>query len=239
MSQHFPRVCAFLKQRFARRQYLGLHLTIGFAICLAGLWVLAGITEDVVTRDAITRFDPMLLEWLRAHSTPLGDRVFSAISLLGSPLAMAIIALAVGIWLIMQREWTVLAVWLIAMVGGQVLAMAFKLVIQRPRPPGAAAFLHNMSWSFPSGHAMGSLIGYGMLSYLAIILWVHRRGWQIAIAVGAIVLVLLIGLSRLYLGVHYFSDVMAGYSGAVLWLSACISALEVVRRRGQLRGASV
>ena len=239
MKQHLPRLWAFLKQRFAPKQYLGLHLTIGFAISLAGLWGLAGITEDVVTKEPITQFDLRVLEWLRAHSTPLGDMVFTAISLLGSPLAMAILALTVGLWLIRRRKWTILVVWLIAVLGGQVLAIAFKLIIHRPRPPGAAAFLHNMSWSFPSGHAMGSLIGYGMLSYLAIILWLHRHGWQIALAAGAVLLILLIGVSRLYLGVHYFSDVLAGYSGAVLWLSVCISALEVVRRRGQLKGASV
>jgi undecaprenyl-diphosphatase len=239
MTQRVPRALAFLKRRFAPGQYLGLHLTIGFAISLAGLWGFAAITEDVVTSDAITRFDLTLHDWLRAHSTPLGDRVFAAVSLLGSPVAIGILVLAVAIWLITRHRWTILIAWLVALVGGQALALAFKLVIQRPRPPGAAAFLHSMTWSFPSGHAMGSLIGYGMLSYLAIILWVHRRGWQIAVAVGAAVLILLIGVSRLYLGVHYFSDVLAGYSGAVLWLAICISALELLRLREESRGEGV
>src|SRR2546422_3373483 len=104
--------------------------------------------------------------------------------------------------------------------------------IRRPRPPYAAAFLHHYSWSFPSGHAMGSLIGYGMLAYVLAVLWIHRRSAQISVVLGAALLILAIGLSRLYLGVHYFSDVMGGYAAGLLWLSACISGLEVARRWG-------
>jgi len=107
--------------------------------------------------------------------------------------------------------------------------MMLKLVIRRPRPPGAAALLQHFSWSFPSGHAMASLIGYGMLAYVLTLLWIHRRSAQIAVVLGAALLIIAIGFSRLYLGVHYFSDVVGGYAAGVLWLSACISGLEVAR----------
>jgi len=63
-----------------------------------------------------------------------------------------------------------------------------------------------------------------------VVLWVHRRSLQIAIVLGATLLILAIGLSRLYLGVHYFSDVVGGYAAGVLWLSTCVSGLEVARR---------
>ena len=79
---------------------------------------------------------------------------------------------------------------------------------------------------------MGSLIGYGMLAYVLTLLWIHSRGGQIAVVLGAALLVVAVGLSRLYLGLHYFSDVVGGYAAGVLWLSACISGVEVARRRG-------
>jgi len=110
--------------------------------------------------------------------------------------------------------------------------VVLKLVIRRPRPAYAGVFRHHYTSSFPSGHAMGSLIGYGMLAYVLTLLWIHSRGGQIAVVLGAALLVVAIGLSRLYLGLHYFSDVVGGYAAGVLWLSACISGVEVARRRG-------
>jgi len=100
----------------------------------------------------------------------------------------------------------------------------------RPRPPTALDFLSHLSWSFPSGHSMGSLIAYGMVAYLVVLALMPRRGLQAGVVAAATLLVLSIGLSRMYLGVHYFSDVMGGFAAGVLWLSACISGLEVARR---------
>jgi undecaprenyl-diphosphatase len=69
-----------------------------------------------------------------------------------------------------------------------------------------------------------------MLAYVLTLLWIHRRSAQIAVVLGAALLIIAIGFSRLYLGVHYFSDVVGGYAAGVLWLSACISGLEVAHR---------
>lgn len=76
---------------------------------------------------------------------------------------------------------------------------------------------------------MGSLIAYGMLAYL-LVRDAKRRRPRMAIVAGAVLLVLLIGLSRMYLGVHYLSDVLGGYAAGVVWLAACITGLEVARR---------
>src|SRR2546428_2874981 len=199
-------------EHFARGEYLGLHLTLGLVISLAGLWVFAGVTEDVIHHDPLTQFDVALLDWLHARATATGYAVFNAISLLGSPVTLTILALAVALLLAARREWIVLAGWLAAFAGGGLLDVVLKLVIRRPRPPGAAAFLQHFSWSFPSGHAMASLIGYGMLAYVLTLLLIHRRSAQIAVVLGAARLIIAIGFSRLYLGVHYFSDVVGGRS---------------------------
>ena len=79
---------------------------------------------------------------------------------------------------------------------------------------------------------MGSLVAYGMIAYLVIAEWPR---WSVRLAVigGVTLLVLLIGLTRLYLGVHYFSDVVGGYAAGAVWLATCISACEVARRRSR------
>lgn len=230
LQVRYPRAWAFVAARFARGEYLGLHLTIGFVVSVAGLWLFGGITEDVIHHDPLTQFDVTLLNWMHGRATPAGYAIASAISLLGSPLAMSVVALGVGLLLAIQRQWIVLGGWAAAFAGGGLLDEALKVVIRRPRPPYAAAFLRDSSWSFPSGHAMGSLIGYGMLAYVLAVLWIHRRSPQISVLVGAALLIVAIGLSRLYLGVHYFSDVAGGYAAGLLWLSACISGLEVARQ---------
>src|SRR5437879_570626 len=230
LKVRYPHAWTFVAARFAGGEYLGLHLTIGLAISLGGLWLFGGVTEDVIHHDPLTQFDATLLEWVHAHATPAGYAVFNAISLLGSPVMLTILALGVGLLLAARRQWILLAGWLAAFAGGGLLDAVLKLAIRRPRPPYAAAFLHHYTWSFPSGHAMGSLIGYGMLAYLLLVLWTHRRSTRISIVLGAALLIVAIGFSRLYLGVHYFSDVVGGYAAGVLWLSACISGLEVARR---------
>jgi membrane-associated phospholipid phosphatase len=211
-------------------KYLGLHFTIGLIISGASLWLFGAITEDVIHQDPLTRFDLSLLNWMRTRATPAGYSIAQAISVLGSPVALTILALGVGALLAARRQWILLTGWVAAFAGGSLLDALLKAVIHRPRPPDAWIFLHHYTWSFPSGHAMVSLIGYGMLAYVLVRLWVHRESAQATVVVGPALLILAIGVSRLYLGVHYFSDVAAGYAAGMLWLSACVSGVEVARR---------
>jgi undecaprenyl-diphosphatase len=230
MKERYPRAWTFVAARFARGEYLGLHLTIGFAASLAGLWLFGGITEDVIHHDPLTQFDVTLLNWLHARATPAGYALSNAISLFASPVTLTALALGGALLLAGRRQWILLGGWLAAFAGGGLLDAVLKVVIRRPRPPYAAAFLHDYSWSFPSGHAMGSLVSYGMLAYMLVVLWIHRRSTQVSVLLGAALLILAVGISRLYLGVHYFSDVVGGYAAGLLWLAACISGLEVARR---------
>ena len=154
-----------------------------------------------------------------------------AVSLVGSPGTMALLALVVSLLLAVRRRWLILTGWVVAFVGGGILNWSLKQIIHRPRPADASMFLHRFSYSFPSGHAMGAVFGYGMLAYIIVTFSAERRSIRAAVIVATVLLVLLIGLSRLYLGVHYFSDVVGGYAAGVLWLAACISGVEVARRQ--------
>lgn len=222
---------SFVAARFARGEYLGLHLTVGLILSVAALWLFGGVTEDVIHHDPLTQLDLNVVTWFRAHSTPALDRIGVSVSLIGSPVAMAILAVVVAIVLAARRQWILLGGWAGVFAGGGLLDWTLKIVIQRPRPSGAAAFLHGESFSFPSGHAMGSLFGYGMLAYLVARFYVHTRRARLTIIVAAAVLIVAIGLSRLYLGVHYFSDVVAGYAAGLVWLLSCISGVEVALGR--------
>jgi undecaprenyl-diphosphatase len=226
-----PRLAKFIAARFASEEYLGLHLTVGFLLSLVALWIFAGITEDVVHHDPLTKFDLTLTEWIRAHSTTWGDKIFVVVSALGSPAAMAAIGGMGALVLLVRRKWLVLSAWVAAFVGAALLTLVLKNIIQRPRPADASTFLYGMSFSFPSGHALGSLVGYGMLAYVIGSMWVKSVKGRVRLGFAAAALILAIGISRLYLGVHYFSDVVAGYAVGVLWLSVCISGLQSVQRR--------
>jgi undecaprenyl-diphosphatase len=228
------RLWSFVAARFARGEYLGLHLTIGFVVSIAALWVFGAVTEDVVHRDPLTAVDLQAAMWLRAHALPMVDRIAMIVSATGSPAAMAVLAVVVAVMLAYRRSWIVLAGWIAAFAGGGALDLALKLVIHRPRPTGATTFLYGGSFSFPSGHAMGSLIGYGMLAYLLIARWPWARRHQAGVLIVTFVLVLGIGLSRLYLGVHFLSDVIGGYAAGAVWLTACVTGIEIALRQREL-----
>jgi undecaprenyl-diphosphatase len=119
---------------------------------------------------------------------------------------------------------------LAALAGGEALNLLLKELFARPRPFFVDPLLPVTGYSFPSGHAMVALVAYGMLAYFAIL---ALRSWQAraAVVLGTSLLVLLIGFSRMYLGVHYFSDVLAGFAAGGVWLSALITAMEIIRRR--------
>ena len=234
LRARYPRLWTFVAARAARGEYLGLHLTIGLAVSLAALWVFGGVTEDVIHHHPLTTLDLQLSLWLRNHAGATGDRVALAVTSLGSPVWIASLLVVVAGVLARRRQWIPLAGWVAAIAGSGVLDLALKRAIHRPRPAGAADFLQNASFSFPSGHAMGSLIAYGMLLYLLLAHWPQARRHTAPVSVVAVVLVLAIGVSRLYLGVHFLSDVIGGYAAGVVWLAACVTGVEItVRQRRQ------
>jgi membrane-associated phospholipid phosphatase len=176
------------------------------------------------------KLDRSLLEWLHSHATPTGVAFFLIISQLGSPAAMTILALIGATFLIVRREWILLAGWAAAFGGNVVIDNWLKLAIRRPRPVYASAWIHHPNWSFPSGHAMGALVGYGMLAYVIVLLRQPGGRARTLIYTVATLLIVAIGVSRLYLGVHYLTDVAGGYVVGLVWLGTCICAIEIARR---------
>jgi len=205
--------------------YLTVQLVLSLGATIAGLALFALLADAVTDQEAITSLDLRFDNNLHAHASPLGVTIAKAVSFIGGPTAMAALMVVGAIYLLVRREKLLLYGWLVAFIGGGALDWALKTIFQRDRPSFPNPFVHVLGYSFPSGHSMGSLIGYGMLAYL-VAHSVRRRGIDIVVAACAGVVVLAIGFSRLYLGAHYLSDVLAGFAAGIVWLAANIIALE-------------
>ena len=205
--------------------YLTVQLLISLGATIAGLALFALLADAVTDQAAITRLDLSFDNRIHAQASGLGVSIARAVSAIGGPVAMAVLMVAGAIYLLVRREKLLLYGWLVAFIGGGALDWALKTIFRRNRPSFPDPFIHMLGYSFPSGHSMGSLIGYGMLAYL-VAHSVRRRGIDLLVAACAGVLVLAIGFSRLYLGAHYLSDVLAGFAAGIVWLAANIIALE-------------
>jgi undecaprenyl-diphosphatase len=149
---------------------------------------------------------------------------------LGSVATMSMVALMGGVWQFSHRRRAFGTAWFAIVVGGAIMNQALKVELDRPRPPEPDRAVLETNASYPSGHAMGSVIGYGMLCY-ALLRQTRFPLRRTAIVMFFVVFTLGIGLSRVYLRAHWFSDVIAGYAAGLCWLSFWLAWIE--RRRSR------
>jgi len=227
--RRFARLLRFLAARVDPKAYLGLHVTVGFAVAALALWLFGAVLEEVLDNAAVVQFDVAATAWVQRHTTVAGLRIFEFISWVGSPVAVAAIAAAVALVLWRQRRRLVLVAWLAANVGGLMLDQVLKAAVHRARPVSADARLYIGSFSFPSGHSMGATIGYGMLAYV-IANYRRPRGVRPScIYLAAAAMILAVGTSRVYLGVHFPTDVLSGFAAGVAWLAICLTGMRIAR----------
>jgi membrane-associated phospholipid phosphatase len=211
----------FLAARFDRTSQVGIGLTISAVVFALAIWALSGLLDGVLDNQWLVRVDRMVESWFHAHATPAGLAVFSGVTLLGSPVGVAVLVVVVALYLWRAGARLLLWAWLGANAGGALVGYVLKTTVHRTRPQYAAAYLHGHSYSFPSGHTMGSTVCYLLLAYLiSSHPSVTVRARRLISAV-AVILVGAIGFSRLYLGVPYPSDVLGGFMAGLAWLAAC------------------
>ena len=201
----------------------------GLIVAGLSLWGFAAIAEEVLEQET-NQFDTKILLVLRDLHRPLLDQTMINITFLGEPEVLLTIALLVGAVLLIRRRRSQATTLAIACVGAIVLNYWLKDLFARARPTLWERTVDVASYSFPSGHAMISLVVYGMVGYL---LANQFSRWWVLILSLTILLISAIGLSRLYLGVHWPTDVAAGYAAGLVWLIACIFSLEVSLQRHQ------
>ena len=205
-----------------------LSLIAGLTISAVATLAFGGLLAALLRGTSIARWDAAGAAWVQAHVTTTGLRVSEAVSLLGSPVAWLIAGSAV-VWLASRRDYALAGTWLAAFGGGKLLEAGLKAAVERTRPPYGAPFLCGHSFSFPSGHAMGSILCYGMLAYSLIVRWKPARRRRALVLLGAALVVGLVSLSRIYLGVHFPTDVAGGLLASGAWLVLCITLAEALR----------
>jgi undecaprenyl-diphosphatase len=205
----------------------------------AGLIILfAKITEEMADGD-LHDFDRAILLSFRLPDNlaePLGPLWLQVaardVTSLGSPAILTLVTAATLGFLALKRRWAAALYVLLAICGGSVISFALKDLIQRPRPEFAAAVAQTQTYSFPSGHAFLSTVTF--LTLGALLARVQRQAEiKIYVLAVAIALTMLTGLSRVYLGVHWPSDVLAGWCAGSAWAMLCWLAAEWRQSRSQ------
>lgn len=218
--QSYAPQIAFVRARLSPGGYLGLHLTLGALVLVGASWLFGGIAEDVLTGDPLTVVDVQVAHWFHERATPAVTQFMLAVSHLNGPLAIPAYVLLAALYLMWKRSWYWLTCLLVTVPTGALLNVLMKYAFQRARPTFEHPILTLTSYSFPSGHASGSMLFFGILAaYLVSQTPSWRR--RVAIVLAVFAAVVLASFSRVYLGVHYLSDVLAGMAEAVAWLALC------------------
>ncbi|MCX6084301.1 MAG: phosphatase PAP2 family protein [Caldiserica bacterium] len=189
----------------------------------------SGLAEDVLDNDSIVLADGWLVHWLAAHRTPARIGVFDAASSLGNWQVVVVVLIAVFVFLWNRRRRSALAM-IVAATGSQIVVSLGKAGFGRPRPPAVLAVVTPLDASFPSGHASISVALYALGFYLLFRSARSPRLKRLWLTL-AFLFPLLIGFSRLYLGAHYLSDVLAGWGVGLWWSIFAVGVFGFARRR--------
>jgi undecaprenyl-diphosphatase len=212
---------------------VGIFLIVGVLVAIAGTIGFAALA-DVVREGYTQQFDTAVLRWLGAHHTPTLTTIMTEVTPLGTGVVVLTV-IGITTAFLWHTEHKHSARMLLAATAGNILLNnVLKLFFDRERPSVFEWGTHAASSSFPSGHAMSATVVYGTVAYLLARL--QKRRWARAITLSvAVIMILLICLTRLYLGVHYPSDVLGGIIVGLAWAGFCMATLEaslaLARRR--------
>ncbi|WP_454642783.1 VTT domain-containing protein [Bradyrhizobium liaoningense] len=190
-------------------------LLLWAGVVIAAAWLFFSVLEDVVRGDPLMQVDGIIYRTLQELRTPAGDTFLIAVTELGDPVVTTTVTIVVFLWLAWQRAWRTAFYWVAAVGFAATLNTITKLAIHRPRP-GDLAYMGATAFSFPSGHATVNAVLYGFLAFL--ITRQFRPVCRLPIFVAALCFATLIVFSRLYLGAHWFSDVVGSLAFATAWV---------------------
>jgi undecaprenyl-diphosphatase len=206
---------------------IGKELAGGLVFGLLALFVFVKLAEDLIENE-LNLFDRLVYNVIYSINSLFVTQIMKIITIAGS--ATILIFLCFIVWLYLQeckKQYWNANMLIISLVGSFLMDQVLKWLFHRNRPEILPLVVAN-GYSFPSGHTMVSFSFYGMLTYILFINTVDKR-WRIFYVFLAVFLILTIGISRIYLGVHYASDVLAGYAAGGFWLTGCILGLRTIR----------
>jgi len=211
----------------------GPHLTICLLLGVLALALFGFLAHGTGPDGSLVPLDREISHSLEENGEqhPEIRQVLAVITNFGGPVAVVSGGLLIVLVLVKKRKHLLALACMIVLVGGAALNEALKHTFQRQRPAfNPPVIPPHPGWSFPSGHSMDSLVLYGLVAYLLMLVVTNRPvRWIIVAGLG--LLALAIGFSRVYLGAHWPTDVLAGFAEATVWLSCWIAVIETVRRR--------
>jgi membrane-associated phospholipid phosphatase len=234
IPKDLPALRAFIRRRFTREGALGLYLTVGFLACgllVSLLTVVAHEVFEIAGPGTVDRAVTMAV--FRLHSKAL-DLVMINVTQLGSPKFLIPASLLVSALFALQHHRVSALLFIGSVLGGLGLESLMKIAFHRHRPDLWPALIVEKTYSFPSGHATMSTLFFG--ACVAVVFHSTRRLRPRAVAVAAAaVIVLAVCFSRIYLGVHWLTDVCAGMLVGLFWVIVCTTGTEYLARGRQLK----
>jgi undecaprenyl-diphosphatase len=201
-------------------------LLIGALVCIGGTLGFIWLAAQVFSARFIT-FDDAIITRLHGYWGPISDQVMFFLTTMGEPIVLGLFVVLATLALWRRGRWIDAIGLAVAGVGCGIINQLLKLLYQRTRPDLFSGPFHLTSYSFPSGHSMGSIVCYGMLAFLGARLLRDRRK-RTALIGAAALLIFGVGLSRVYFGVHFPTDVLGGFVAGVIWLIVCIESIRTV-----------
>lgn len=209
--------------------YVGLHLTVGFVLAVLTGILFSAIADEVFKAPTTLAVDAWAQDVANRMQSPTVTAIMRGASYIGNASTLTALTCAVAVVLAVQRSHRRMLAFLASMIGGSLLNVVLKTWFQRPRPTEVIPLATAGGFSFPSGHSMGSMLFFGSLAYVVYFSIEDKRTKfkrRVLAVTACAVTILIIGSSRIYLGVHYLSDVVAGFTAGLCWLGVCLSATE-------------
>lgn len=225
----FPRFFSFVKKRLTPNERFGLHLTLGIIITLIFIVLFFSIIRNLLDQDSLIQVDLRIINLVQIFRSPFFNNFMLFVTDLGKGQVVFLGAVIAGIILTTLKYWRYLITLIVSILGGEVFVWAIKNIFERPRPSLVNALLPESGYSFPSGHAFVAISFYGLLSCFFYRKIRNRFLKFLAVFLG-VILILAIGFSRIYLGVHWPSDVLASYVLGAAWLTVLITAIRTRRK---------
>ena len=215
--------------------FLLIRLASGFAVLVGAAAVFAEIAETLGDGPRAGQLDQLFSDALHASTAGWALQVFAWITRLGDTATLAAWGVGVmAVLLLRGRRWLALG-WVLAVSGNALLNTTLKALFERTRPVHDSALVHADGWSFPSGHSSGSVVVYGMLAYVLVrsLPPATARRASLPLVLLATTLAFSVGCSRIFLQMHFATDVLAGFASGTAWLAVCVASIELTRHYGR------
>ena len=218
-----------MSEQPAHDHFPSVQLVLGVLVFVGMTLTLVALAEHVMTGRPLTLVDQQLSAWLARKRTPSLTTFFIIVTSLGSTAMGTIIAVVLGVYLLRRRQRYWFAATMLSIAGGSLLNRYLKLAFQRARPEVDDPVSAFAGYSFPSGHTMAATVVFGTL---ALFLFTRKKSFRSrAVVMGLAVLVIaMVALSRIYLGAHYLTDVLAAIAEGLAWLSLSFTLILVLRQ---------